>query len=140
MVEKNITKKYLQDRCTFVGKTVLKSVDFDGLYSIVKQLAPSEQKAIFKISDRKTEPLNIDQIDALFPYLPKETQANVDFIDMSKKDKLDLIRDNKAVLTKVLEKKGFTDKIDIDSTVTNPTEEYSSALLWDLISARADIE
>ena len=41
---------------------------------------------------------------------------------------------------KILDKKGFTEQIDLDNTVTNPSEEYSSALLWDLIKGRADIE
>ena len=52
MVDKAITKKYLQDRCTFKDKTVIVAVDFDGLYAIVKQLAPSQQKHIFKMNQR----------------------------------------------------------------------------------------
>ena len=139
MVEKNITKKYLQDRCTFKDKTVIIAVDFNGLYDIVKQFAPIKQKAIFKISNIKTSPLNDDQIDCIFPYLPKEVREHVDFVDLTKVEKLELIRSNKDNLAKILEKKGFTEQVELNSTITTPSEEYSSALLWDLIKTRADL-
>ncbi len=140
MVEKNITKKYLQDRCTFKDKTVIVAVDFDGLYAIVKQLAPSMQKNIFKMVDKTINPLSEDQIDSLLIYLPNEIKENVDFIDLTKKEKLDLVRDNKASLSKIIDKKGFNDQITLDKKVNTPNEEYSSALLWDLIKSRADLE
>ncbi len=139
MVDKAITKKYLQDRCTFKDKTVIVAVDFDGLYAIVKQLAPSQQKHIFKMNQRTVTPLNETQIDALFPYLPNEVKENIDFIDLTKKEKLDLVRDNKDKLAKILDKKGFNEQIDLDAKVNTPIEEYSSALLWDLIKSRADL-
>lgn len=139
MVDKAITKKYLQDRCTFKDKTVIVAVDFDGLYAIVKQLAPSEQKAIFKISTKTTIPLNEDQIDGLFPYLPSEARENIDFIDLTKKEKLDLIRENKGNLAAVIDKKGYSEKVDLDSSVPTTVEEYSSALLWDIIKTHADL-
>ena len=110
MVEKNITKKYLQDRCFFKDKTVIFSTDFDGLYALIKQLEPSKQK------------------------------KNIDIIELTKAEKLKLVRENKDNLAKIIEKKGYNEQIDLDAKVSNPTEEYSSALLWEVIKSRADLE
>ena len=140
MVEKNITKKYLQDRCTFKDKTVIVAVDFDGLYSIVKQLTPSNQKTIFKINNQTISPLNENQIDSLLIYLPSEVKETIDFIELTKREKLVVIRENKDNLAKIIDKKGYTAQIDLDSKKVTPVEEYSSALLWDLIKTRADLE
>lgn len=140
MPSKPITKKYLQDRCTFVDKTVLFSTDFDGLYALVKQLNPEEQRQIFKVKTKTVKPLNEDQIDSLLIYLPSEVKENIDFIELTKKEKLDLVRQNKDNLAKIIEKKGYTDKIDLDGEITTPSEEYSGALLWDIIKAKADLE
>lgn len=139
MVDKNITKKYLQDRCTFKDKTVIVAVDFNGLYSIVKQFPPNDQKTIFKINNQTISPLNENQIDSLLIYLPSEVKEMIDFIELTKKEKLVIIRENKDNLAKIIDKKGYTAQIDLDSKHVTPVEEYSSALLWDLIKARADL-
>jgi len=139
MVDKPITKKYLSDRCTFKDKTVLGAVNFDGLYAIVKKLNPAEQKSIFRIVEKEIKPLNEDQIDALLIYLPSEVKDNLDFIDLTKTEKLDIVRENKENLSKIIEKKGYTENIDLNRKQVTPSEEYSSALLWDLIKTRADL-
>jgi len=54
-----------------------------------------------------TKSLTIDQIDALLIYLPNEITENVDFISLSKKEKLELVRENKEHLSAIIEKKGY---------------------------------
>ena len=130
---KAITKKYLSDRTSFKDKTVLFSTDLVGLWAIVKQLEPADQLAIFKIVDYKVKPLTEMQIDSLFAYLPQEAREGLDFISMDKSEKLDIVRENKEILKPIIEKKKFTDIIDLNSEKTIPKEEYSSSKLWDII-------
>ncbi len=132
MVNK-ITKKYLSDRISFKDKTVLYSTDLNGLWAIVKQMDAVDQLAIFKIVDYKLKPLSEMQIDSLFAYLPNDVRDPLDFISMDKSEKLDIVRENKETLQPIIEKKGFTDIIDLNSEKTIPKEEYSSSLLWDVI-------
>ena len=140
MVEKPITKKYLQERCSFQNKTVIGAVDFDGLYAIVKKLNPSEQKSIFRIVEKELKPLNEDQIDALLIYLPNEVKDNLDFIDLTKKEKLEIVRTNKENLSTIIDKKGYTENIDLDRKQVIPSEEYSSAKMWEIVKARAELD
>lgn len=130
---KAITKKYLSDRTSFKDKTVLYSTDLNGLWAIVKQLEPEDQLAIFKVVDYKITPLSEMQIDSLFAYLPSEVRDPLDFISMDKTEKLDILRENKETLKPIIEKKGFTETIDLNSIKTIPKEEYSSSKLWDII-------
>jgi len=139
MVEKGITKKYLGERTTFKDKTVVGALDFNDLWSIVKQLNPSEQKSIFKVVDREIRPLSENQIDSLLIYLPTEIKDGLDFIDMTKADKLKLVRENKENLVKVIEKKNYSESIDLDRKEVIPNEEYSSAKLWEIVKARASL-
>ncbi len=140
MAKKAITKRYLKDRCTFTNQTVIKAVNFDGLWAIIKALEVEDQYAVFKIVDKELHPLNEDQIDALTAYLPNEIRAPLDFISMSKKEKLDVVRENKEILGSIIEKKGFTETIDLNSKKVIPREEYSAANLWDIIkSGRYDL-
>lgn len=135
MPNKKITKKYLMDRCSFLTQTVIKAVQHEGLWAIVKQLDAEDQMAIFKVNSHEVKPLSETQIDSLFAYLPNETREGLDFISMSKQEKLEIVRENKETLSPVIEKKGFTDKIDLDSIISVPKEEFSSANLWNIIKS-----
>lgn len=128
-----ITKKYLQDRCNFKEKTVLKAWDFDGLWAVVKQLDEDDQNSIFKKTDVVIKPLTETHIDALYPYLPNEVKANLEFTELTLKEKLKMIRDNKENLSAVIEKKHLTGRVDIDSNQSTEEELYSSEKLWDII-------
>jgi len=128
-----ITKKYLTDRTSFVKQSVIKAVNLDGLWAIVKQMDAEDQLSIFKIVDHQINPLNENEIDCLFAYLPNEVLEPLDFISMDKSEKLDIVRENKTTLKPIIKKKGFTDKVDLNDEITVPKEEYSSALLWDII-------
>lgn len=130
---KSITKKYLSDRTSFKDKTVLYSTDFNGLWSIVKQLEPADQMKIFKVVEREIHPLSEDQIDSLFAYLSNEVREGLDFISMDKQEKLNIVRENKENLLTIIQKKGFSEKIDLDSRKVIPKEEYSSSNLWNII-------
>ena len=130
---KPITKKYLKERTSFLKQSVIKAVDFDGLWAIVKQMEPADQLAIFKIVDHELNPLSENQIDSLFAYLPNEVREGLDFISMDKSEKLDIVRENKPALKTIIEKKGYTELVDLDRSQVNPVEEYSSAKLWDII-------
>lgn len=128
-----ITKKYLQDRCFFKDKTVIKTVDFDGLWAIVKQLDEKDQHSIFRISDIVIKPLNENQIDALCSYLPNEIKINLDFMELTLTEKLNVVRENKEILNPIIEKKRFTERIDLDSNKKTEEEIYSSERLWDIV-------
>ena len=128
-----ITKKYLQNRCFFKDKTVIKTVDFDGLWAIVKQLNEDDQRAIFRISDVVIKPLTENQIDALCSYLPNEVKNALDFMELTVKEKLKMVRENKEMLNPIIEKKRFTERIDLDSNKKTEEEIYSSERLWDIV-------
>ena len=128
-----ITKKYLKERTSFVKQSVIKAVDLDGLWAIVKQMEAEDQLAIFKVVDHEITPLSENEIDSLFAYLPQETREGLDMISMDKSEKLDVVRENKDTLKPIIDKKGFTDKLDLNAGITVPKEEYSSSKLWDII-------
>lgn len=128
-----ITKKYLQDRCNFKEKTVLKAFDFDGLWAIVKQLEEEDQHSIFRITDVVTKPLNENQIDALCSYLPNEVRESLDLMELTQREKLKMIRENKEHLTTIIEKKGFTNRVDLNANEVTQEELYSSEKLWDIV-------
>lgn len=128
-----ITKKYLQDRCSFKEKTVLKAWDFNGLWAIVKQLDEDDQLSIFKTSDAVIKPLNENQIDALCSYLPNEVKDNLDFMELTKKEKLKMVHENKEDLASIIEKKRLTERVDLDSNETTEEEVYSSERLWEIV-------
>ena len=128
-----ITKKYLQDRCNFKEKTVLKAWDFDGLWAIVKQLDEDDQRSIFRTSDAVIKPLNENQIDALCSYLPNEVKGSLVFVELSKKEKLKMVRENKENLSFIIEKKRLTERVDLDSNKTTEEEVYSSEKLWEIV-------
>lgn len=133
MANKKITKKYLMDRCSFETQTVIKAVKHEGLWAIVKQLDAEDQIAIFKVVEHEVNPLSETQIDSLFAYLPSETREGLDMISMSKTEKLDVVRENKETLNPVIEKKGFTERLDLNTKISVPKEEFSSANLWNII-------
>ncbi len=133
MVKKAITKKYLMDRCSFDKQTVIKAVKHDGLWAIVKQLDPTDQYSIFKTVEHDVNPLNEDQIDSLFAYLSNEAREPLDLVSMSKREKLEVVRENIDELNPIIEKKGFTERIALNTKIVKPVEEFSSALLWNII-------
>ncbi len=135
MPNKPITKKYLMDRCSFAKQTVIKAVQHEGLWAIVKQLDPEDQMKIFKVVEHEVTPLNEDQIDSLFAYLPSEVREGLDFISMEKTEKLDIVRKNKATLKPIIVKKNFTDKLPLNVAKTEPVEEFSSSKLWNIIKS-----
>lgn len=128
-----ITKKYLQERCNFKEKTVLKAFDFDGLWAIVKQLEEEDQHSIFRITDVVIKPLNDNQIDALCAYLPNEVKDSVTLFELTKREKLAMVRDNKEHIATVIERKGFTDRVDLNANELTQEELYSSEKLWDIV-------
>ena len=133
MAKKPITKKYLTDRTSFKDKTVLFSTDLNGLWELVKQLDPDDQHSVFKVVEREINPLNEDQIDSLFAYLPNEVREGLDFISMDKIEKLNIVRQNKETLNPIIQKKGFSERIGLDRKKVIPKEEYSSACLWNIV-------
>lgn len=133
MTPKPITKKYLTDRTSFKDKTVLFSTDLNGLWDIIRQLDPEDQRSVFKVVEREINPLSEDQIDSLFAYLPNEVRAGLDFISMDKIEKLGIVRENKETLNPIIKKKGFTERIGLDRKKVIPKEEYSSACLWNIV-------
>ena len=133
MTPKPITKKYLTDRTSFKDKTVLFSTDLNGLWDIIKQLDPEDQRSVFKVVEREINPLSEDQIDSLFAYLPNEVRAGLDFISMDKIEKLGIVRKNKETLNPIIQKKGFSERIGLDRKKVIPKEEYSSANLWNIV-------
>lgn len=54
-----------------------------------------------------TRPLNEAQIDSLLIYLPNKVKENIDFIELTRKEKLDLVHKNKEHLSKIIEAKGY---------------------------------
>ena len=134
-VLKPITKKYLMDRCSFKGQTVIKAVKDDGLWAIVEQLDPKDQLSIFKVVDKEVNPLTENQIDSLFAYLSNEIREPLDLISMSKTEKLDVVRENSDELDQIISKKGFSERIKLNSKITVPREEYSASKLWNIIKS-----
>jgi len=132
---KPINKKYLRARCSFDKQTVVKALNHDALWLLVKQLDPEDQYNIFKIVDHEIKPLTETEIDSLFAYLPNETRAGLDFIDMTKAEKLTTVRDNTADLETIIDKKGFTDRVPLDTSKTDPVEEFSSSKLWEIVKS-----
>lgn len=132
---KPINKKYLQARCSFDKQTVLVAFKHDPLWAIVKQLDPEDQRKIFKIVDHEIKPLTETEIDSLFAYLPNEVREGIDFIDMTKAEKLTTVRDNTASLETIIDKKGFSDRVPLDKAKTDPVEEFSSAKLWEIVKS-----
>ena len=133
--KKAITKKYLQARCSFDKQTVLVAFKHDSLWAIVKQLDPEDQYKVFKIVDHEVKPLSENDIDSLFAYLPNEVREGIDFIDMTKDEKLETVRDNTEILQPIIEKKGFTDRVPLNSAKTTPVEEFSSKNLWNIVKS-----
>ena len=133
--KKAINKKYLRARCSFDKQTVLVAFKHDPLWALVKQLDPEDQYAIFKIVDHEVKALSENDIDSLFAYLPNEVREGQDFIDMTKAEKLTIVRDNTETLEPIIEKKGFTERVKLDSNITVPSEEFSSALLWNIVKS-----
>ena len=132
---KPINKKYLRARCSFDKQTVVKALNHDALWLLVKQLDPEDQYNIFKIVDHEIKPLTETEIDSLFAYLPNETREGLDFIDMTKAEKLTTVRDNTADLETIIDKKGFTDRVPLDTSKTDPVEEFSSSKLWEIVKS-----
>ena len=133
--KKAINKKYLRARCSFDKQTVLVAFKHDNLWDRVKQLDPEDEYGIFKIVYHEIKPLNDTELDSLFAYLPNEVREGLDFIDMSKAEKLELVRDNTANLEKIIEKRGFTDRVPLNEPKTDPVEEFSSAKLWEIVKS-----
>jgi len=135
MPKKAITKKYLLDRCSFENQTVIKALKHDALWLLIKQMDVEDQHAIFKVVEHTVTPLTEIQIDSLFAYLSHEVREGLDMISMTKEEKLNVVRDNKAVLKPVIEKNKFTDKLKLDSQISVPQEEFSSSKLWNIIKS-----
>ena len=129
-----ITEEYLLARCDFENHIVIKAVKKDKLWEeIVSKFDPEDQHAIFKVSETTLEPLNEAEIDGLFVYLPNEVRSSIDFISLSKEEKLDLILENKESLSEVIEKRGYSDRIGLKKKQITPIEKVSSSKLWDII-------
>jgi len=135
MPKKAITKKYLLDRCSFENQTVIKALKHDALWDLVKQLDIEDQHSIFKVVEHTVTPLSEDQIDSLFAYLSHEVREGLDMISMTKTEKLDIIRENKATLKPVITKKNFTEKLALNKQISVPQEEFSSSKLWNIVKS-----
>ena len=88
--------KTLKKKFNYKNKTYYKDVEIENLMQLD-----------FMNGYNITRPLNEAQIDSLFVYLPNEVRESLDFISMAKREKLEIIRENKENLAKIIEKKGY---------------------------------